>query len=111
MSVFGLVGAAIKWILNVVEDAIKEDIYILAETGSAINYDVGLSYNKIDGFAPSTKQRVIVDLTFTFKAGIKDKQTIFIANTSRMERNVITANEAEQETFKIEGSVTTGIRY
>ncbi len=28
-----------------------------------------------------------------------------------MESNVITANEAEQETFKIEGSVTTGIRY
>lgn len=107
----GLVGAIIKWGAKFVKKLTKLDLYILVETGVALNYDIGLSYNQIDGFAPNTKQKAVVDLTFTIKAGIKKKEVIFIANVSQMEGNTIPANEAEQETFKVEGAATTGIRY
>ena len=36
---------------------------------------------------------------------------IFIANVSQMDGNTIPTNETEQETFKVEGAATTGIRY
>ncbi|AZI34326.1 hypothetical protein [Kaistella carnis] len=111
LSVFGFVGTAIEWLLDIIENLIKEDIYILAEAGTAISYDIGLSYNEIDGFAPNTKQKVVVDLTFTFKVGIKKKDVIMIPDVRRMEGNTIPTDVAERENFKIEGSVATGIRY
>ncbi|OXA85638.1 hypothetical protein [Flavobacterium hercynium] len=107
----GLVGAIIKWGSEFVKELTSLDLYILVETGVALNYDIGLSYNEIDGFAPNTKQKAVVDLTFTIKAGIKKKEVIFIANVSQMEGNTIPTNEADQETFKVEGAATTGIRY
>ncbi|HEX8576624.1 MAG TPA: hypothetical protein VF677_10070 [Flavobacterium sp.] len=107
----GLVGAIIKWGAKFVKKLTKLDLYIIVETGVSLNYDIGLSYNEIDGFAPNTKQKAVVDLTFTIKAGIKKKEVIFIANVSQMEGNTIPTNEAEQETFKVEGAATTGIRY
>lgn len=111
LGMFGMVGKAIEWLLDIIEKLVKEDIYILAEAGSALNYDMGLSYNEIDGFAPNTKQKAVLDVTFSFKVGIKKKDTIFIPDVRRMSENTISTNEAEIENFKIEGAVTTGIRY
>lgn len=109
---FGLlVGAIINWGAKFVKELTELDLYILVETGVALNYDIGLSYNEIDGFAPNTKQKAVVDLTFTIKAGIKKKEVIFIANVSQMEGNKLPTNETDQETFKVEGAATTGIRY
>ncbi|MFC4163063.1 hypothetical protein ACFOWU_05315 [Epilithonimonas zeae] len=107
----GLVGAIITWGAKFVKKLTKMDLYILVETGVALNYDIGLSYNEIDGFAPNTKQKIVVDLTFSIKAGIKRKDVVFVANVDKMEGNVIPMSEAEQETFKVEGAATTGIRY
>lgn len=112
LSFLGLAGNVLQFINErIVKKYAKTDLYILMEVGTAINYDIGLSYNKIDGFAPDTKQKAVVDVTFSFKAGIKKKDTIFVTDVRRMEGNTIPANEVEQETFKVEGAVTTGIRY
>lgn len=111
LEAFGAVGLVIEWLLDIIERLVKESIYILAEVGSAFNYDIGLSYNEIDGFAPDTKQKAVLDLTFSFKVGIKRKDTIMIPNTRRMEGNTLPSDEVEQESFRVEGAVTTGIRY
>lgn len=107
----GLVGAIITWGAKFVKKLTKLDLYIIVETGVALSFDIGLSYNEIDGFAPNTKQKIVVDLTFSIKSGIKKKEVIFIPNIKQMEGNVIPTNETEQETFKVEGAATTGIRY
>ena len=112
LSFLGLAGNVLQFINEkIVKKYAKTDLYILLEVGTAINYDIGLSYNKIDGFAPDTKQKAVVDVTFSFKAGIKKKDTIFITDVRRMEGNTIPVSEVEQETFKVEGAITTGIRY
>lgn len=58
-----------------------------------------------------TKQKVTLDLTFSFKAGIKRKDVVMVADVRRMQGNMIPKNAEERETFKVEGAATTGIRY
>ena len=53
-------------------------MYILLEVGTALNYDIGLSYNEIDGFDLNEKQKAVVDITFSFKAGVKRKILLWL---------------------------------
>ncbi|EPL7678208.1 hypothetical protein [Elizabethkingia anophelis] len=112
LSFLGLAGKVLDFInKNIIKKYLKTDLYILLEVGTAINYDIGLSYNEIDGFDLNEKQKAVVDITFSFKAGVKKKDTIMVTDVRRMEGNTIPAYPAEQETFKVEGAITTGIRY
>ncbi|CAM3686020.1 hypothetical protein ELOC111193_16635 [Elizabethkingia occulta] len=112
LSFLGLAGKVLDFInKNIIKKYLKTDLYILLEVGTALNYDIGLSYNEIDGFDLNEKQKAVVDITFSFKAGVKKKDTIMVSDVRRMEGNTIPAYPAEQETFKVEGAITTGIRY
>ncbi len=107
----GPVGRITRWIIDKLQEFYEIDLYILAEAGMAIRYDEGLSYNEVDGFDPDVTTKIIVDVVFGFKAGLKKKDTILITATQRMQGNTIPVDEVERETFKIEGAVTTGVRY
>ncbi|TRX36984.1 hypothetical protein FNW52_07015 [Flavobacterium sp. ZT3R18] len=107
----GLVGLVLEWLINIIKKITKADLYIIVEVASKIDFDIGLSYNEIDGFDPKTKQTVSAELTFSIKAGIKKKDVIFVANTKRIQGNVIDIDKTEQESFKIEGVVSTGVVY
>ncbi|OOV20092.1 hypothetical protein [Flavobacterium sp. LM4] len=107
----GLVGLIIEFLAKTIKTIAKVDLYIIAEVGSSIAYDESLSYNEIDGFDPAMKTKITVDINFSFKAGIKRKDIVFIANTQRIVDNTIPVNEAEQEALKIEGAISTGVQY
>jgi hypothetical protein len=107
----GLVGLIVGWLIKIIKKFAKADLYIIVEVASKIDFDIGLSYNEIDGFDPGTKQTINAELLFTIKAGIKKKDVIFVANTKRSQDGVTDMDETEQESFKVEGAISTGVVY
>ena len=65
----GPIGAAVKWIVDVVEYLFEVDIYIVFELFLAVKGEASLSYNKVDGFGKSLSQKVDAEVGVALKAG------------------------------------------
>jgi hypothetical protein len=108
----GLVGLVLGFLMDKIKKIAKVDLYIIVEVASKVDFDIGLSYNQIDGFDPGTKQTISAELTFSIKAGIKKKDVVFVTTTnSKAEDKISDMDKTEQESFKVEGVVSTGVNY
>ena len=105
----GVAREIIDWAIDFIAWLTKADLYIMFDTSIALNAEINLSYNKIDGFDPETKQKVELELGCALRAGIKSKAVIFVAVTKPSRTGE--SQMAETEQWKAEGIVQTSVKF
>ncbi len=101
------VGKVTGWIISFVEWLSDSDIYIVIEMFSAIKGELGLSYNKVDGFDQGLTQKVEAELGVALKAGANSNDTIFVSTTTRA--GITETKKVEK--WKVEGKVATSFSF